>query len=324
VSKTGATPGSGTVTVTTSPAAQRLLVIPLGATGQHATPIAQNATAGAPNDTTPSVTLGSTPAAHSTVVGVLGFRNSTTATPGAGYQLVAHATSSVGNPRASLSVVTDPTPSSSTVDWVDASNRRTAWWRSRSSRPRLRRPRRLPGGEAGTPSLKVEVAFASTPDAVSPTWTDVTSYVLFSDRPLTIEAGRQDEFSEVGPSRLSVTLDNPDGRFTPGRAASPYYPNVKLGKRIRVGVVYSGVTYWRFDGHVDTWPAEWPGGMDTYAEALVTAADRLARWAGSGTSPAWSVRRSCPTPRWRTTHWGSRRERRAPGTCRPRRSSRWS
>jgi hypothetical protein len=85
------------------------------------------------------------------------------------------------------------------------------------------------------PDVTVEVAFDSgylTP-AVDRTWTDVTDYVE-AHRDISIDRGRGDEFSTVQPSRLSLTLDNTDGRFTPENAAGAYYPNVKKGRPIRV------------------------------------------------------------------------------------------
>lgn len=126
-------------------------------------------------------------------------------------------------------------------------------------------------------TVKVEIAFATSPN-VAPTWTDVTNYVLATaSRPITINRGRGDQFSDVSPSTLSLVLDNVDGRFTAGYTAGAYYPNVKKGRRIRVSATYSAVQYFRFDGYVDQWPVEWAGGMKAYAEAQITATDRLAR-----------------------------------------------
>lgn len=155
--------------------------------------------------------------------------------------------------------------------------------------------------------IKVEVAFTTAPLATVPTWTDITACVLAdSSRPVDITYGRGDEFAAVQPASMSLTLDNSDGRFTPGRAASPYYPNVKKGRRIRVSVapcdaagVVSGAYVQRFDGFVDRWPQQWIGKTAKYAEAKLTATDRQARLGRSAAltsiieteyfldSPAW-------------------------------------
>jgi len=90
------------------------------------------------------------------------------------------------------------------------------------------------------PDVKVEVAFNagwSTP-AASRTWTDISTYVDIGDTgsPIVINGGRGDELSTTDANNLTLVLDNSDGRFTPGKASSPYYPNVKLGRPIRVSV----------------------------------------------------------------------------------------
>lgn len=75
----------------------------------------------------------------------------------------------------------------------------------------------------------VEVDFSGTAFGGSPTWTDITAYV----QEVSGSWGRQDWFSDVSPSQFTVTLNNSDGRFTPGRVASPYYPYVRYGARVR-------------------------------------------------------------------------------------------
>lgn len=83
------------------------------------------------------------------------------------------------------------------------------------------------------PDVRVEVAFGSQPGDAVQSWTDVTSYVDLS-APVSITRGRGDEFSRVQPSTCSLVLDNSDGRFTAGLSSSPYYPNVKIGRQVRI------------------------------------------------------------------------------------------
>jgi hypothetical protein len=94
------------------------------------------------------------------------------------------------------------------------------------------------------PEVTVELALSSgyTTAAASRTWTDVTDYVE-AQRGLPIQLGRPDQFSTVQPSRLSLTFDNTDGRFTPEYAAGAYYPNIKKGRPIRVSASSGGVAY---------------------------------------------------------------------------------
>ena len=128
------------------------------------------------------------------------------------------------------------------------------------------------------PDVLVEIAFNagfSTPPA-SRTWTDVSSYVE-AVQGITITHGRQDERSTADANTLSLVLDNSDGRFTAGRASSPYSPNVKLGRPVRVTVTPSGgVASRRFFGYVDEWPVEWDG-SDAYSFVTLSASSRMAQ-----------------------------------------------
>jgi hypothetical protein len=131
------------------------------------------------------------------------------------------------------------------------------------------------------PDVTVEIAFNAgylTP-AADRVWTDVSAYVEAEDS-ITITRGRSDELSEVQPSQLSVTFDNRDGRFTPGNTAGAYYPNVKIGRPIRVRATWDGVTYDRFLGFISDWPIVWPHATDSACLTTVSAASRMARIAG--------------------------------------------
>ncbi len=90
------------------------------------------------------------------------------------------------------------------------------------------------------PLLTAEIAFGSgyaTPP-VFRAFTDVTPWVE-ANTETEIRHGRDDEEGTASPGELRLLLNNDDGRFTPDRAASPYSPNVKKGKPIRVGVRYA-------------------------------------------------------------------------------------
>lgn len=83
--------------------------------------------------------------------------------------------------------------------------------------------------------LTVEAAFGYAVTDSSPVWTDITDYVHINTG-VSITRGASDELAEVQAGTCTMTLDNSDGRFTSGRAASPYYPNVKKNTPIRVKV----------------------------------------------------------------------------------------
>jgi len=103
------------------------------------------------------------------------------------------------------------------------------------------------------PTAKVEVSFTTQPDDPSPVWVDITSYVrlpLAEGGGIKITYGRQDQFETTQAARLSLTLINTDGKFTPGNVSSLYYPNVKKGRRIRVSSTWAGSTFIRFAGFI--------------------------------------------------------------------------
>lgn len=157
------------------------------------------------------------------------------------------------------------------------------------------------------PDVKVEIAFNAgyTTPAASRVWTDVSQYVEL-DEGIDMEIGRQDERATADANTLTLTLDNSDGRFTAGRSGSPYFPNVKVGRPIRVtSTPVGGTASTRFVGFVDEWPVEWEG-SDAYAKAKVRATSRLSRLgltaslsapyeyplAAAGPTAFWSLSRS--------------------------------
>lgn len=69
------------------------------------------------------------------------------------------------------------------------------------------------------------------PDTI--TWTDITQ--LHDELTgVTITRGAADELSDTQPGNATLRLDNQDGWFTPGNAASPFFPFVRDGAPIRI------------------------------------------------------------------------------------------
>lgn len=86
-------------------------------------------------------------------------------------------------------------------------------------------------------ALLVEMGWGGlvqNPDTI--TWTDVSQYADGVVRGITVSRGASDELSETQPGSATLTLDNVDGRFTPGNAASPYWPFVRRNAPIRISV----------------------------------------------------------------------------------------
>lgn len=126
--------------------------------------------------------------------------------------------------------------------------------------------------------IKVEVAFTTVPDDPAPNWTDISAYVDLNVG-ASITTGRGDEYASVQTGSARVALVNTDGRFTAGNVSSPYYPNVKIRKKLRISYTNpsGGATAYRFTGYVEEWPTNWPTGSDTYSTSQVTAVDRFKR-----------------------------------------------
>lgn len=133
---------------------------------------------------------------------------------------------------------------------------------------------------AGFPDVKVEIGFDGglrTPLA-DVTWTDVSAYV---DSDVEITWGRSSKLEPASPLVVRFTLDNSDGRFSAGLASSPYYPNVKFDRPIRVTVTPNGgAPSERGVFYFDDWPSSWPDGTDSYAAVDVVAPSRLGRLGG--------------------------------------------
>lgn len=130
----------------------------------------------------------------------------------------------------------------------------------------------VPSGSP-TISYKVEIGFASQPDAAVQTWTDISQYVDMA-KGISITRGRNDQFSDIPPGQMNFTVNNSDGRFTPEYTGGAYYPNVILGKRVRVTATYLQTSTIRFDGRIDTWPVEFST-LGRYAEVTIHASDRM-------------------------------------------------
>jgi hypothetical protein len=93
---------------------------------------------------------------------------------------------------------------------------------------------------------------------INGTWTDISPYVYQRD-PIQISGGRGTEGDTPFPATATLTVNNRDGRFSPGYTGGAYYPY--LGRNIQsrisataistTGNHYSGYRFW---GEVAKWP----------------------------------------------------------------------
>lgn len=121
------------------------------------------------------------------------------------------------------------------------------------------------------PDIRVEIAFTDSYTESDPDWTDITEYV----RGFSSSVGRTTEVDAIQTGTAQIVLDNADGRFTPGRTTSPYYPNVVPCRQVRIRdanasqssdggpVAYNMFTNPRFFG-------SWFQGIGSYTGTLAT------------------------------------------------------
>lgn len=140
----------------------------------------------------------------------------------------------------------------------------------------------------------VEVAFSTDPLSSSPVWTDITRHAHIHTG-LGIRRGRSDELATIQAGTCRMVLDNSDGRFTPGNAASPYYPNVRKGRRTRVRLVHVETNYIT-NPSLETDATGWAAAgtvAPTVAQSAVRAhhgtKSLLVTWGTAGTGPAAEI-----------------------------------
>ena len=96
------------------------------------------------------------------------------------------------------------------------------------------------GGQANPPAFPDAPLVVDVELRVGEQWERITGDVLTGD-PITIEWGRADEATEAAPARLSLTLRNTDGKFSPRNPRSPYSGLIGRNTPIRVRLNHPGL-----------------------------------------------------------------------------------
>ncbi len=134
------------------------------------------------------------------------------------------------------------------------------------------------------PTPVVQIAFDDGPYVVSPTWTDVTSYV----REMTTDRGRSDDWGTFD-GFASVVLSNRDRRFDPFNTSGPYYGKLLPRRQIRILAIDPNtmVSHPVFRGFVAGWPPVW---TDAGKDSTVTLAcfDAMGLLASDAQPVDWS------------------------------------
>lgn len=140
--------------------------------------------------------------------------------------------------------------------------------------------------------ITCHIGFSATPasDITAVSWTDVTAYLRLQDG-VSLTRGRQDETGQVGAGSAMFSLNNRDGRFTPGNTSGAYYPNVKLRRPVQFRDA-DGDPIWT--GYVEEWGEGWNNGKQPFVR--VRAADLMARLANRTLGAMMTEEQTYDTP----------------------------
>lgn len=114
-------------------------------------------------------------------------------------------------------------------------------------------------------------------------WTRVPG--IYTRDPITITRGRADEASQVAPSKMTFTVNNKLGQFSPRNPLGPYYG--QLTRNTPVRLTANGSV--RFVGELGELPVRWDtSGTDVYVQV---EASGILRRLSQGTSAVYSALR---------------------------------
>ncbi len=104
-----------------------------------------------------------------------------------------------------------------------------------------------------TPTIIIQIGFASNPLANPQTWTDVSKDGLA----LHTKRGRQHALDRIEAGTASVILRNNSNQYWPDNLTSPHVGNIKPGKCINLRATYGGSTYDLYTGFIEAWQPSW-------------------------------------------------------------------
>ena len=122
-------------------------------------------------------------------------------------------------------------------------------------------------------------------------WNDHTADV--SDEGISITRGRSDESAQVEPARMSLSLKNSTGKYSPRNPNSSLYGKIGRNTPCRLwvehGAAYLGSNrHYRFYGEVSEWPQKWGLKGAPQARCNIECSGTLRRL-GQGASPLRSA-----------------------------------
>jgi hypothetical protein len=137
--------------------------------------------------------------------------------------------------------------------------------------------------------LLVEIAWGADLAAASATWawTDITADV-YQEPAINFRYGRQEGAGESQPANCTMTLDNPDGRYSLG-GESPNWPNVRKGTPVRIRIDPNGTGFQTvFQGNAVGFKPGWVSLNGRIAVVRLTVGGTLRRLI-QGSNPVVSI-----------------------------------
>jgi hypothetical protein len=117
-----------------------------------------------------------------------------------------------------------------------------------------------------------------------PIWSDITDYVLGVE----MSSSFSYEMDKYQTGRLSMSLDNKDGRFSTDNSSSPYWlygeTTIAPLREIRVTASYKGISWPEFAGRIDSWDESLDMSGSTVAVTALDYFGDFAAWTGLATA----------------------------------------
>lgn len=103
------------------------------------------------------------------------------------------------------------------------------------------------------PTPKVYLAINQSPYLASPTWTEITSYVMSADT----YRGRDNDWQDTQSGTASITLNNNSRIWDPAYTAGTYYGQLIPRMQIKITGTINATEYDVFRGYISGWPVQY-------------------------------------------------------------------
>jgi len=134
------------------------------------------------------------------------------------------------------------------------------------------------------PTPKVYLAINQSPYLASPTWTEITSYVMSADT----YRGRDNDWQDTQSGTASITLNNNTRIWDPAYTAGTYYGQLIPRMQIKITGTISATEYDVFRGYISGWPVQYDNAGAT-ATVTLSCYDALGLLAQDQLPADWSA-----------------------------------